>query len=108
MNNPLISMADLRSLGASLSGTLVTAADHEYDDARALWNAMIDRRPELIVRAGGDSLTFSSPLIAQAITCRSPFAEAGTTWQDTAPLIGASSSTCVLATRFWLIRLCGR
>ncbi|MGN0127378.1 FAD-binding oxidoreductase [Glutamicibacter soli] len=52
MNNPLISIADLRSLGASLSGTLVTAADHEYDDARALWNAMIDRRPELIIRAG--------------------------------------------------------
>ncbi|NAZ14933.1 FAD-binding protein [Glutamicibacter soli] len=52
MNNPLIAIADLRSLGASLSGTLVTAADHEYDDARALWNAMIDRRPELIIRAG--------------------------------------------------------
>lgn len=52
MNNPLISIADLRSLGASLSGTLVTAADQEYDDARALWNAMIDRRPELIIRAG--------------------------------------------------------
>lgn len=53
MNNPRISQADLRSLAAALSGTLVTAADRDYDDARSLWNAMIDRRPELIVRAGG-------------------------------------------------------
>lgn len=53
MNNPIISQADLRSLAASLSGTLVTAADRDYDDARSLWNAMIDRRPELIVRVGG-------------------------------------------------------
>lgn len=52
MNHQIISMADLRSLGASIAGNLVTEADHEYDDARSLWNAMIERRPELIIRAG--------------------------------------------------------
>jgi FAD/FMN-containing dehydrogenase len=37
---------------ASLSGTLLTPDSPGYDEARTIWNAMIDRRPGLIVRCG--------------------------------------------------------
>jgi FAD/FMN-containing dehydrogenase len=36
-----------------LSGTLVTPQDDGYDQARSVWNAMIERRPAAIVRAAG-------------------------------------------------------
>ena len=40
----------------ALVGNLLTSESAEYDEARSLWNAMIDRRPGLIVdcRAEGD------------------------------------------------------
>src|SRR5215472_1388242 len=44
---------DLRELAKSLSGPLVTPGDAGYDDARTVWNRMIDRRPALIVRCAG-------------------------------------------------------
>jgi FAD/FMN-containing dehydrogenase len=37
-------------LSATLDGDVVTRDDPEYDAARAVWNAMVDRRPRLIVR----------------------------------------------------------
>lgn len=43
----------LDTLRASLRGTLLQATDAGYDDARALWNGMIDRRPALIARCAG-------------------------------------------------------
>ena len=41
----------LRSLSASLHGLAITGADPEYDEARSVWNAMIHKNPQLIVRA---------------------------------------------------------
>ena len=41
----------LRKLGDQLSGTVVAPADPGYDEARAVWNAMVDRRPVAVVRA---------------------------------------------------------
>jgi FAD/FMN-containing dehydrogenase len=38
---------------ADLRGTLLTADNGDYDAARRLWNAMIDKRPALIVRCAG-------------------------------------------------------
>lgn len=39
-----------RSLRQRIHGTVVVPGDGEYDDARAVWNGMIDRHPAAIVR----------------------------------------------------------
>jgi hypothetical protein len=38
---------------ASLGGELIQPNDEGYDDARKVWNAMIDKRPALIARCSG-------------------------------------------------------
>jgi len=43
------------SLRAALRGPLVPAGDAVYEEARSIWNAMIDRRPALIARGIGVS-----------------------------------------------------
>ena len=45
--------AAVEALRGSLRGRLVTPDHAEYDQARTIWNAMIDRRPALIVRCAG-------------------------------------------------------
>ncbi len=41
----------LAALKSSLRGSLIGKADAAYDEARSLWNGMIDRHPALIIRA---------------------------------------------------------
>ena len=43
----------LDALRGQLRGTLCTPGDPGYDDARTIWNAMVDRLPGLIVRCAG-------------------------------------------------------
>jgi FAD/FMN-containing dehydrogenase len=45
--------ADIRGLAAALRGDLISPEDDRYDAARAVFNAMVDRRPALIVRCAG-------------------------------------------------------
>jgi FAD/FMN-containing dehydrogenase len=40
----------IEAFAAQLRGRALDASDADYDDARTIWNAMIDRRPGLIVR----------------------------------------------------------
>jgi FAD/FMN-containing dehydrogenase len=43
------------ALRAALRGTLLAAGEPGYDESRAIWNAMIDRRPALVARCVGVS-----------------------------------------------------
>jgi FAD/FMN-containing dehydrogenase len=47
--------AALDAFRASLRGELLTPGDPGYDQARTIWNAMIDKRPGLIARCRGAS-----------------------------------------------------
>jgi FAD/FMN-containing dehydrogenase len=50
MPGSTVSEAAENELGVSLRGHLIRPADPEYDDARKVYNAMIDRRPALIAK----------------------------------------------------------
>jgi len=43
----------IQDFKARLCGTLLQPEDADYDDARKVYNAMIDKRPALIVRCAG-------------------------------------------------------
>ena len=48
-----VGSASLDKLQSSLRGALLFPGDDGYDQARTVWNAMIDRRPALVVRCSG-------------------------------------------------------
>ena len=48
-----IAGAAVEEFKSSLRGELLAAGDDGYDDARGLFNAMIDKRPALIARCSG-------------------------------------------------------
>lgn len=49
----MIDKKDLDAFKASLHGELLQPSDSGYDEARSIWNAMIDRRPDIIARCRG-------------------------------------------------------
>lgn len=49
----VIPAAAVSDFAAGLHGQLLTARDAQYEQARRIWNKMIDRRPALIVRCSG-------------------------------------------------------
>lgn len=55
-----IKAAALEALSTQLRGTLLRKEDAAYDEARSIWNAMIDRKPGLIVRCIGASDVISA------------------------------------------------
>ncbi len=48
-----IAADQVEALRASLRGTVCVPGDDGYDAARTIWNAMVDKRPGLIVRCAG-------------------------------------------------------
>lgn len=48
-----MSPLNIETLASRLRGDLVRPEDASYDEARAVWNAMIDKRPAMIVHAAG-------------------------------------------------------
>ena len=49
----VVQEAAVKALKSDLRGALFFPDDNGYDDARTVWNGMIDRRPALIVRCAG-------------------------------------------------------
>src|ERR1700694_4328383 len=49
----ILEEAAVESLNANLHGPLLRPGDATYDEARRVWNGMIDRRPALIARCAG-------------------------------------------------------
>ncbi len=45
--------ASLRDLNRAVTGTIIQAGEPEYDSARRIYNGMIQRRPDAIVRCSG-------------------------------------------------------
>lgn len=45
--------AALQALRMSFRGPILTAGDPAYDETRAVWNAMADRKPAIIARCTG-------------------------------------------------------
>jgi FAD/FMN-containing dehydrogenase len=49
----ILAPEQIENLAACLRGELLTTKDDAYEDARQVWNGMIDKRPALIVRCSG-------------------------------------------------------
>src|SRR5262249_32865451 len=49
----ILEEAAVQHFSAGLRGPLLRSEDSGYDQARKVWNGMIDRRPALIARCGG-------------------------------------------------------
>ena len=67
---------------ASLRGSIVQQADAGYDDARKLYNAMIDKRPKLIARCIDAADVIAAVNFGAIMVCRSRSAAVRTMGPD--------------------------
>jgi hypothetical protein len=49
----MLTQETIAAFKTTLRGPLLRPGDHDYDETRRIWNAMIDKRPALIVRCAG-------------------------------------------------------
>ncbi|MGZ8795096.1 MAG: hypothetical protein ACXW0F_10715 [Gaiellaceae bacterium] len=75
-------------------GPVITSGDRGFDEARATFNGMIERHPELIVRPIDLADVVTAVLFAREADLRSQSVEADTASQVIASATGVSSSIC--------------
>ena len=51
----MLDEATVEEFRVSLRGELIQPGDEDYDEARKVFNGMIDKRPAMIVRCAGTS-----------------------------------------------------
>jgi FAD/FMN-containing dehydrogenase len=59
-------IAGLDELGGALRGRVVTPGDSDYDQVRAVWNGMHDRRPAAIIQCAGTADVMAAVNFARA------------------------------------------
>ena len=94
MTDSAVATAPYDELTAALRGRLVRPGDPDYDEARAVYNAMIDRRPAAIVQCRDAADVITAVRFARVTGSRSPCAAAATTRPASASVTTRSSSTC--------------
>lgn len=55
MSDQNVDQEAVDALSSSLRGNIFVDGDDEYEEGRTLWNAMVDRKPGLVIRAYGAS-----------------------------------------------------
>jgi FAD/FMN-containing dehydrogenase len=60
-----VATGEIDDLRASLRGSLLQPGDPGYDQSRRIWNAMIDKRPAMIVRCAGAADVMASVRFAR-------------------------------------------
>ena len=75
----------VEGLGSAVKGRVVDAAAPDYDEARALYNGMIDKRPAAIAYCTDEADVAAALATASSTACGSPCAAAATTAAASAP-----------------------
>ena len=72
-SDAILEEAAVQDFAASLRGPLLRPGEGGYDEARKVWNGMIDRRPALIARCAGVADVIAAVRFARTTSfwCRS-------------------------------------
>jgi FAD/FMN-containing dehydrogenase len=61
-----VGVVEIEEIQRSLRGKLLLPGEPDYDEARKIWNAMIDKRPAMIVRCAGPADVMASVNFARS------------------------------------------
>ena len=78
MNKHIMNQEAISKFAQSLRGPLIGRDHPEYDEARKLYNAMIDKRPHLIARCVDAADVIAAVNFGREQICPSPFVAAAT------------------------------
>ena len=69
----------IEAFASGLRGRVVRPGDDDYDEARRVWNGMIDKRPALIALCEASPTSWRPSTSPASTSCSSPSGAAGTT-----------------------------